>query len=307
MPSIRRGPIPPARSAAAKRPLHLPITTGETKDRAARRGIRVLMIATLCGFALLSDSAPANGQQTLAPPPADGAAAAAPGIDLENWTSPEKLQSSLRILLSVTVLSLAPGILLMGTSFVRIAIVLGLLRQALGTQQFPSNQVVTSLALFMTLAIMSPVWKAVYDESIVPYTDPQTPMTWEEAWQAGAQPVRQFMSRQIDAAGNHEDVHLFCRYLPSETARPETFADVPLQALLPAFMLSELKTAFLIGFQVYLPFLVLDIVVASVTVSMGMLMLPPVVISLPFKILLFVLVDGWHLVVEMLLTSFVPL
>ena len=115
------------------------------------------------------------------------------------------------------------------------------------------------------------------------------------------------MSRQIDAEGNHEDVHLCWQYLPSENSEPQTFADVPLQALLPAFMLSELKTAFLIGFQVYLPFLVLDIVVASVTVSMGMLMLPPVIVSLPFKILLFVLVDGWHLVVQMLLESFVPL
>ncbi|MBB76978.1 MAG: flagellar biosynthetic protein FliP [Planctomycetaceae bacterium] len=229
------------------------------------------------------------------------------GLDLKNWTDPENFQSSLRVFLSVTVLSLAPGILLMCTSFVRIAVVLGLLRQALGAQQFPSNQVVTSLALFMTLAIMSPVWKRVYEDAIVPYTDPHTPLSWEEAWQRGAEPVRDFMSRQIDAAGNHEDVHLFCQYLPAENAEPQTFADVPLQALLPAFMLSELKTAFLIGFQVYLPFLVLDIVVASVTVSMGMLMLPPVIVSLPFKILLFVLVDGWHLVVQMLLESFVPL
>ena len=290
---------------SARRP-----TTGRPNPDAThtwrvRGGIPVLIATALCGCALLSNSNTAIGQQPPAETRSVDAPAADQGIDLATWTSPEKIQSSLRILLSVTVLSLAPGILLMGTSFIRIAIVLGLLRQALGTPQFPSNQVVTSLALLMTLAIMSPVWKTVYDESIVPYSDPQNPMTWEEAWQAGAHPVRQFMSRQIDAAGNHEDVHLFCQYLPSGTAQPRTFADVPLQALLPAFMLSELKTAFLIGFQVFLPFLVLDIVVASVTVSMGMLMLPPAVISLPFKILLFVLVDGWHLVVQMLLTSFV--
>lgn len=270
---------------------------------------QLIAIAALCAFTLLSNPLVATSQEPgsslansiLETAPADT------GLDLESWTQPENFQSSLRVFLSVTVLSLAPGILLMCTSFVRIAVVLGLLRQALGAQQFPSNQVVTSLALFMTLAIMSPVWKQVYEDAIVPYTDPQTPLSWQEAWQRGAQPIRDFMSRQIDAAGNHEDVHLFCQYLPPENAEPQTFADVPLQALLPAFMLSELKTAFLIGFQVYLPFLVLDIVVASVTVSMGMLMLPPVIVSLPFKILLFVLVDGWHLVVQMLLESFVPL
>ncbi len=270
---------------------------------------QLLAIATFCTFTLLSNPHVVTAQELdsslgnsiLETTPADNS------LDLKNWTQPENFQSSLRVFLSVTVLSLAPGILLMCTSFVRIAVVLGLLRQALGAQQFPSNQVVTSLALFMTLAIMSPVWKQVYEEAIVPYTDPNTPLSWDEAWQRGAEPIRNFMSRQIDAAGNHEDVHLFCQYLPSENSEPQTFADVPLQALLPAFMLSELKTAFLIGFQVYLPFLVLDIVVASVTVSMGMLMLPPVIVSLPFKILLFVLVDGWHLVVQMLLESFVPL
>ena len=271
--------------------------------------VQLLGIVTVCSVALLSNPHTATAQEpgsSLGNGTLETVASDA-HLDLKSWTRPENFQASLRVFLSVTVLSLAPGILLMCTSFVRIAIVLGLLRQALGAQQFPSNQVVTSLALFMTLAIMSPVWKEVYDDAIVPYTDPQTPMSWEEAWQLGAQPIRNFMSRQIDAAGNHEDVHLFCQYLPAESAEPQTFADVPLQALLPAFMLSELKTAFLIGFQVYLPFLVLDIVVASVTVSMGMLMLPPAVVSLPFKILLFVLVDGWHLVVQMLLESFVPL
>jgi len=202
------------------------------------------------------------------------------------------------------------AILLMTTSFVRIIVVLGLLRQALGTQQLPPSQVITSIAMFMTLLIMTPVWTEVYTESIQPYTDPAVEMSLDEAWDAGTRPVRRFMSRQIMIAKNDDDIWLFYDYLPpaSQTMSEEAsdYADVPLQVLLPAFMLSELKTAFLIGFQIYLPFLILDIVVASVTISMGMLMLPPVMISLPFKLLLFVLVDGWRLVIGMLLESFAP-
>jgi flagellar biosynthetic protein FliP len=209
-------------------------------------------------------------------------------------------------MLLLTVLSLAPAVLLMTTCFVRIVVVLALLRQALGTQQLPPGQVITSLALFMSLLVMAPVWKEVYDESIGPYTAAGSQMSLEEAWSRGVKPVRDFMSRQIDMAGNSDDVWLFYQYLPPGTPSPETYDDVPLEALLPAFMLSELKVAFLIGFQIYLPFLILDIVVSSVTISMGMLMLPPVMISLPFKLLLFVLVDGWHLVVGMLLESFAP-
>ncbi len=222
----------------------------------------------------------------------------------QQWTSRKGLSATLQIMLLLTVLSLAPAILLMTTSFVRIVVVLGLLRQALGTQQLPPSQVITSLALFMTLLIMTPVWKQVYDESIQPYSAGQIDM--DRAWQKGVQPIRRFMSRQIDAAGNSDDVWLFYEYLPQQSTAPETYDDVPLQVLVPAYMLSELKTAFLIGFQIYLPFLILDIVISSVTISMGMLMLPPVMISLPFKLMLFVLVDGWNLVVGMLLQSFVP-
>jgi flagellar biosynthetic protein FliP len=191
---------------------------------------------------------------------------------------------------------------MMTTCFVRIVVVLGLLRQALGAGQLPSNQVTTSIALFMTLLIMSPVWSRVHSDAIAPYTAHE--ISLEEAWTAGVKPVRQFMSAQIDRTGNRNDVWLFYKYLPADTPAPSSYDDVPLAVLLPAFMLSELKTAFLIGFQIYLPFLVLDLVVASVTISMGMLMLPPVLVSLPFKLLLFVLVDGWHLVVGMLLDSF---
>jgi flagellar biosynthetic protein FliP len=221
-----------------------------------------------------------------------------------SWISPENLGSSLQVLLMMTVVSLAPAILLMTTSFVRIAVVLGLLRQALGIQQMPSNQVISSIALFMTLLIMSPVWKDVYDDAIDPYTDPEVEMSIEVAWQAGIKPIRRFMERQIEIAGNSDDVWLFYQYLPETTPPPKTYDDVPLQVLLPAFMLSELKTAFLIGFQVFLPFLVVDLVVSSITVSMGMLMLPPTAISLPLKLMLFVLVDGWNLIVGMLLESF---
>ena len=140
--------------------------------------------------------------------------------------------------------------------------------------------------------------------AIAPYTQRQ--ISLEQAWDAGVQPIRRFMADQIQRTGNEADVRLFYRYMPEGTPEWHDYNDVPLTALLPAYMLSELKTAFLIGFQIYLPFMILDIVIASVTISMGMLMLPPVLISLPFKLLLFVLVDGWHLVVEMLLKSFQP-
>jgi flagellar biosynthetic protein FliP len=232
----------------------------------------------------------------------------------EQWTSPQGLASTLQIMLLLTVVSLAPAILLMTTSFVRIIVVLGLLRQALGTQQLPPSQVITSIALFMTLLLMSPVWKETYEQGIKPYTNNEIGL--EAAFTRGVAPVRKFMADQIQRTQNDDEVYLFLRYLPEQADAAgkapnyvyydaaEGEREVPLTALLPAFMLSELKTAFLIGFQVYLPFVILDIVVASVTISMGMLMLPPVLVSLPFKLLLFVLVDGWRLVVEMLLQSF---
>jgi flagellar biosynthetic protein FliP len=204
-------------------------------------------------------------------------------------------------MLLLTVISLAPALLLMTTCFIRIIVVLGLLRQAIGTQQLPPSQVITSVALFMTFLVMTPVWKQSYDDAVVPYTNHQ--MTLEQAWTAGVAPIRRFMSLQIERCGNSDDVWLFLEYLP-DAPQPTSYDDVPLTALLPAYMLSELKTAFLIGFQIYLPFLILDMVIASVMVSMGMLMMPPAVVSLPFKLLLFVLVDGWHLVVGMLLESF---
>jgi flagellar biosynthetic protein FliP len=244
---------------------------------------------------------PANANANAAP-----AGKGAPfGLDpdsVERWTGPEGLSSALKIMLVLTVISLAPAILLMTTCFVRVIVVLGLLRQALGTQQLPPSQVITSLAMFITLLVMTPVWKKAYDEGVKPYTEGK--ISLEEAWTAGVRPLRQFMAAQIERTGNSDDIRMFYQYLPADTPEPESYDDVPTRVLLPAFMLSELKTAFLIGFQIYLPFVILDMVVASVTISMGMLMLPPVLISLPFKLLLFVLVDGWHLVVGMLMESF---
>ena len=238
----------------------------------------------------------------------------------EEWLSREGLTSSLQIMMLLTVLTLAPAVLLMTTCFVRIIVVLGLLRQAMGTQQLPPTQVITSIALFMTLLLMWPVWSEAYNEGVAPYTtgatNPATGNAYQlfseeggppEAWDLAVAPVRRFMAQQIEVAGNSDDVWLFYQYhSDGNSAPPETYDDVPLPVLLPAFMLSELKVAFLIGFQIYLPFLILDVVVSSVAISMGMLMLPPAMISLPFKLLLFVLVDGWHLVVGMLLQSFMP-
>jgi flagellar biosynthetic protein FliP len=283
------------------------------RSRNVFRRFRILglAIATLCGgpeVALAQErpmpNAPAVTEQTNPRPSFDG------GLPLigvpEKWASPEGLSSTIEVGLLLAVLSLAPAVMLMTTCFIRIAIVLGLLRQALGSQNLPPSQVMTSLALFLTLLIMWPVWKQSYDKAIVPYTQ-KSGITLDEAWQRGTKPIRKFMSDQIDRCGNSADVRLFCKYLPAGSLEPQTYDDVPLVALVPAYMLSELKTAFLIGFQVYLPFVILDLVIASVTIGMGMLMLPPVLISLPFKLLLFVLVDGWHLVVEMLLQSFQPL
>ncbi len=229
----------------------------------------------------------------------------------QDLLKPEQLGSTMQVMLLLSALSLAPAILLMTTSFVRVIVVLGLLRQALGAQQLPPSQVITSIALFVTLLVMAPVWKQAYEQGIKPYSDGQVGL--EEAFSRTTEPLRRFMADQIQRTGNDDDVHMFLAYLPEEAESDAEYAYynpaagerlVPLSALLPAFMLSELKTAFLIGFQVYLPFVVLDLVVASVTISMGMLMLPPVLISLPFKLMLFVLVDGWRLVIGMLLESF---
>ncbi len=229
-------------------------------------------------------------------------------VDAGELLEPKRISGTLKTLAILAIVSLAPAIALMTTSFVRIVIVLGILRQAIGAQQIPSTQIVMALSLFMSILIMAPVWKEVKTDALDPYVSGETGMTLEEAWQAGTRPVKRFMSRQIQLAGNIDDIWLFHSHLPESQReqRPSTFDDVPLHVMLPAFMISELKVAFLIGFQIFMPFLVLDLVVTSITTSMGMVMLPPTTISLPLKLVLFVLADGWNLIVGMLMTSFGP-
>ena len=217
------------------------------------------------------------------------------------------LGSSIQAMLLLATLSLAPAIVLMTTSYVRVVVVLSLLRQAFGSQQLPPTQVITALSLFLTMLVMAPVWNEVKTEAIDPYASEGSELSWQEAWDAGVKPVRSFMQKQIQLAGNEQSIATFYNYLPETSQQPpSSFDDVPLNVLLPAFMVSELKVAFLLGFQVFLPFLVLDLVVSSVTVSMGMLMLPPNMVSFPLKLILFVMVDGWNLVIGMLLQSFGP-
>ncbi|MEZ6174089.1 MAG: flagellar type III secretion system pore protein FliP [Phycisphaerales bacterium] len=213
--------------------------------------------------------------------------------------------SAVSVVLLLTVITLAPSILLMTTSFVRMLIVLSLLRQAMGTQSLPPPQVLLALALFMTALVMGPTIDRINTEAVVPYRD-GTIQSYDELWVRSSAPVRDFMFDQIEATGNWSSLYMMLNYRGIDTSDPTsmTRADVPTTALIPAFMLSELKTAFLMGFRIYLPFLVIDIVISAILISMGMMMLPPVLISLPFKLLLFVMVDGWQLLVGSLLTSF---
>ncbi|MBW1991795.1 MAG: flagellar type III secretion system pore protein FliP [Deltaproteobacteria bacterium] len=223
------------------------------------------------------------------------AAAAAPW-SLPQALEPEHLSLSLQLLLFLTVLSLAPALVIMVTSFTRLVVVFSFLRQALGTQQTPPNQVLIALALFLTFFIMAPVWQKIQQTAVQPYIEQK--ITATEALERGTQPLRAFMLKQT----REKDLALFVSI--ARAPRPRNPREVRLTTLIPAFMISELRTAFEIGFLLYLPFLIIDMVVASVLLSMGMMMLPPVMISLLFKILLFVLVDGWNLVVGSLVTSF---
>ena len=227
---------------------------------------------------------------------------------------PATVGTSLRVLVAVTILGLVPSILMMTTCFVRFSIVLGLLRQAIGTPQALPGQISTALAMFLTFLVMAPVWQRAYDDGIHPYTNPVAgtqPLDETTAFQKTAAPLRDFMSKQIDQAGNADAVWMLIDYQRPETKsqavtdwrEPKSYDDVGLNVLAPAYLLSELKVAFLIGFQIFLPFLVIDLVVASILTSLGLNMLPPSMVSLPFKLLLFVLIDGWFLTVGMLLES----
>jgi flagellar biosynthesis protein FliP len=209
---------------------------------------------------------------------------------------PQQVSVFLQILFVLTVLSLAPAILVMMTSFTRLVVVFSLTRHALGTQQMPPNQVMIGLALLLTFFLMSPVYTKINDEALKPYLAEE--ITQEEALKRAIEPVREFMFKQT----RKKDLALFLNI--SKTERPDALNQIPTTVLIPSFVISELKTAFQIGFLIYMPFLVIDMVVASVLLSMGMMMLPPFMVSLPFKLMLFVLVDGWNLLVGSMVKSF---
>jgi len=218
-------------------------------------------------------------------------------IGLQQANTPQDFTNGLQILIWLTILTLAPSILIMTTCFVRLAVVLALTRQALGAGNLPPNQVLTSLALILTFFIMAPTFNEINEKALQPYMNNQ--ITQQVALDRGIQPIRTFMFKQT----HEKELALFVRMAKIE--KPKTKEDVPTYILLPAFILSELKTAFTIGFVVYLPFLVIDIVVSSVLVSMGMMFLPPSMVALPFKLIMFVMVDGWYLIVKSLVDSFV--
>jgi len=217
-------------------------------------------------------------------------------LSFSHTKKPSDTVGVLRIIMMMTVLSLAPSILIMMTAFTRIVIVLSFLRQALGTQQMPPNQLIVGLSLFLSFYVMAPTWKVISSKSLEPFLNEKIDQSTAIA--RAEEPLRDFMFHQT----REKDLALFLSLAKEE--KPKTKLDLPTYILIPAFVISELKTAFQIGFMLYLPFLVLDMVVASVLMAMGMMMLPPIMISLPFKLLLFVLVDGWELVIGSLVKSF---
>lgn len=249
-------------------------------------GKRLACVLTICGIVFMASVV-------------WGQSFSVPSISLniaEGEDQPEKVAVGLQLLAMLTVLSLAPAILVMMTSFTRIVIVLSLLRHALGTQQMPANQIIVGLSLFLTFFIMTPVWNQVNSRALQPYMNEE--ISAEKAIDLATQPIKKFMLKQT----REKDTALFVKI--SKAARPLKPEEIKFSVLMPAFVISELKTAFQIGFMIYLPFLILDMVIASVLLSMGMMMLPPIMISLPFKLLLFVLVDGWNLIVGSLVQSF---
>ena len=242
-----------------------------------------LKLTVLLLFLLLPVSAFAAGLPTIT-------------VGIGEATDPGQVSTALQILVVLTILSVAPAILLMTTGFTRIVIVLSFVRQAMGTQSAPSNQIVIGLSLFLTFFIMAPVFNQINEQALRPYLDQK--ISQEEAFKKALQPMRQFMFSQV----GEKDLQLMVDI--SKSPQPENQADISMLTLIPAFMLSELKRAFQMGFLLFVPFLMIDMIVASILMSMGMMMLPPIIVSLPFKILLFVLVDGWSLVIGSLVKSF---
>jgi flagellar biosynthetic protein FliP len=248
---------------------------------------KIFLRLVLVSFLALLLSACASGPQL-----------AAPGVTLtvDPAGEPRQVSSGVQLLLLITVLSLAPAIMAMSTSFTRIVIVLSLLRNAIGTPQIPPNQVLIGLSLLLTFFIMAPVISEIDQQALKPYVNNE--ITQSTAFDRAAKPVRDFMFKQT----REKDLELFISL--SKTERPQSLEDIPTVVILPAFVISELRTAFIMGFAIYVPFLIIDMVVSSILLSMGMMMLPPSLISLPFKILLFVMVDGWYLIARSLSLSF---
>ena len=245
-------------------------------------------IAAVClAFAVLAAEMPA--QQTTLPMPKIS-------LEVGKATKPEDVSVTLQILFLMTILSLAPALLILTTAFTRIIIVLHFLKQAMGTPQMPPPQVLLGLAMFLTFFVMAPVWNKVNTEALQPYL--QSKMTMNDAYDKGVVPLREFMFKQT----REEDLALFVKMANLE--KPKNRSEIPIHVLIPAFAISELRIGFQIGLVLFVPFLIIDMVVASILMSMGMMMLPPAMISMPFKILLFILVDGWHLVIGSLIASF---
>lgn len=270
---------------------------GASCSRRARRWacatLAVLALLSLIAFA--PTPAAAQGTAPIAPPPAPSGNGGKLTLSVEG-ADDGQLGLTIQILVLMTVLSLAPAIVMLMTSFTRILIVLAFLRQAIGTQQMPSNQILVGLSLFLTMVVMGPVAEQIRTTALDPYLAKQ--ITQKEAVHRAIDPIRQFMLHNT----REKDLELFVEL--SKQPAPESPEQLPMSVVVPSFLTSELKTAFQMGFLIYLPFLVVDMVVASVLMSMGMMMLPPVLISLPFKVLLFVMVDGWHLAVRSLVSSF---
>ena len=253
---------------------------------------KLVVLAGLLGLALLGSACAPTG-----------AAAQSGGIPIPNVSvgvsqsqSPSDVSTGLQILFLLTILTLAPSLLIMVTSFTRTVIVLSLIRNAIGVPQLPPNQVLIGLSLFLSFFVMAPTWNRINQEALQPYLAGD--MSQSAALDKAIVPVREFMLKQT----REKDLSLFVSM--SKIERPRTADDIPTYVLIPSFVISELKTAFQMGFLVFVPFLIIDIVVSSTLMSMGMMMLPPVMISLPFKLLLFVMVDGWHLIVKSLVESF---
>lgn len=262
-----------------------PLQGGSLCGHAGLIAVGILVTALLAGMLLLPHGA-AAAELTL------------PGLrfQLDDPDTPKQVSGVLQIVFLLTILSLAPAALILMTSFTRIAVVFSFLRQALGTQGAPPNQVIIGLSLFLTMFIMQPIWQKIHQEALVPYQ--KNEVSGEEFLKRGLKPIKEFMLKQT----RKQDLAFFVSLAQQE--KPQNPESLSLTTVIPAFVISELKTAFQIGFLLYLPFIILDMVVSSILLSMGMMMLPPVMISMPFKLMLFVLVDGWNLLVTSLVKSF---